>query len=163
MSDSTYRNIWKQLSKVSSSLKSILPPVPQSTGRQEPGHSSTIPTLTLAVPHDFPSFLDELRLPPLTLQQSRSRIQVAIDDLRTLHEKSYNDMCSKFLQLNTPSSSSHHIALFEGIKKTHEASFHRQLPRIREEFLKTYEQVRMRTASQTKRTAFNSVCDALPT
>nr|AAZ14946.1 homeodomain mating-type protein [Coprinellus disseminatus] len=157
MSSSTYREIWKRLSEVSQSCRDLVTapmsskrPQLTSPANTQPGLS---PALVLAVPANFTAFLKDLKLPPTIRAKVETRIHEAVEEQKALHEKKYRDVCDKLL--GQPSSSLKHIALFEGLKASHERSFERQLHQIREGTERVYAEISTRVA-ESKKPAFNS-------
>ncbi|KAF5323563.1 hypothetical protein D9611_005671 [Ephemerocybe angulata] len=159
MASPAYRDLWRMLSNVSSSLRKFASPgrTSASLGHDtisDPNPHHPFPPLTLDVPTDFTAFLYDFQISQQALERLLSRADKTVNDLKALHIKSYNGMCNKFYKPDQPSTSSHPKALFDGIKCSHEMAFQRELGRVREEFIKAYEQ--LRPLSQPKKAVFNT-------
>lgn len=155
MSRSTPGDIWKRLSKISSSCRRAITPALKPALDSD---VNAIPPLVLPVPPDFLQFVQELQLPSSTLQKLASRVEQAIHEQKELHLKKYQGLCHNFVEINNPASSSQHTGYFEALRKHHEKSFQKQLLAIQDSFMKTYEDFQASSQFPGKsRTTFQTV------
>lgn len=156
MAGPTHADIWKRLSKISSSCRKAISNTKPS--QVIDAAQPLIPSLPLHVPADFTKFLQELQLPSSTLEKLALSVQKAIDEEKAYHSKKYHDLCVNFSELNVPASSSQHTAYFDALRGTYERSFQRQLIAIQDGFLQTYEDFQLTAQSHHKKANFNAVC-----
>ncbi|KAJ3532910.1 hypothetical protein NMY22_g7553 [Coprinellus aureogranulatus] len=155
MSLPTYRELWKRLYDSTQTFLAKTKTVTCAVHLPDaPPQRETSPPLDLTVPPDFFDLLHGLQLPSSALQVALTRVHQAVDEQRVLHEKKYQEVCAKFIQLYEPSTSSRHSNYYQSIKKSHENSFQRQLIRIREAVLKVYEDIQI--DKPEKKPVFNS-------
>ncbi|TFK30890.1 hypothetical protein FA15DRAFT_662956 [Coprinopsis marcescibilis] len=152
MSEHNGQQFWGQLLQLTSSWKAIARPSPGSSSSNN--SSSTFPPLNLTTPLDVSAFLTSLNLSGDAIAEASLRIHKTTEELKAIHTRNYEHLCRQAVQANKESASQ--AMLYDSLRRACQASFHRQLPRIKEEFLKSYQHVQhVQQRSENKRTPFN--------
>ncbi|TFK30892.1 homeobox-domain-containing protein [Coprinopsis marcescibilis] len=145
-------DFWARLSHVAHSW----PTVSKSHQHHKTVHVS-FPPLQLAMPTDFPTFLDALSLSPEVRHKAALKLKEIVADIRTIHLDSYNKAGHQYVELNRKNpafSASRHLSVVDAIRSTHEASFIKQLAEVREEYISSYQRIHQ-SPTERKRTPFN--------